>query len=132
MVNHNSRSKSQTKNQQLPNPSPRQALPAVSAVQAIVDSSRARRVANSAVRAGGAGTTLAVAVAASSATPVRRAGQMTSPTVLAGPKCLSDQIRVEPYPDKFKEPSKISNYDPSMEPEAWLSSYEMAMCIRNA
>ena len=51
---------------------------------------------------------------------------------MVGPRCLADSIRAEPYPDKFKEPSKISNYDPSMDPETWINSYEMAMSIRNA
>ena len=51
---------------------------------------------------------------------------------MAGPRCLSDEIRSEPYPERFKEPSNIANYDPHMDPETWLSSYEMAMCIRNA
>ena len=64
--------------------------------------------------------------------PSGKPGQAVPTVVLAGPKCLSDHIRAEPYPDKFKEPSKVANYDPSMEPEAWLNSYEMAMCIRNA
>ena len=49
-----------------------------------------------------------------------------------GTKCLSDAIKSEPFPEKFKEPSKATNYDPSMDPEIWLSSYEMAMSIRNA
>ena len=54
------------------------------------------------------------------------------PANLAGPRCLSDAIRAEPYPDKFKEPGKVVNYEPAMDPETWLNSYEMAMSIRNA
>ena len=57
---------------------------------------------------------------------------LVSSSTLAGPKCLSDAIRTEPFPEKFKEPSKIANYEPSIDPASWLSSYEMAMCIRNA
>ena len=74
----------------------------------------------------------AIVAAANSPLSQGRTGQLNPSVVLVGPKCLSDAIRAEPYPEKFKEPSKISNYDPSMEPEAWLSSYVMAMCIRNA
>ena len=106
--------------------------PAASTAQAIVDSSRARCVASSIVGAEKAGLTPAGAIAVSSLASLGKPGQMTPTTVLADPKCLSDHIRAEPYPEKFKEPGKISNYDPSKEPEAWLSSYEMAMCIRNA
>ena len=32
----------------------------------------------------------------------------------------------------FKEPRKIRNYEPSMDPTTWLCSYEMVMYIRNA
>ena len=51
---------------------------------------------------------------------------------LTGPKCLSDAIRAEPFPEKFKEPTKVCNYEPNMNPETWLSSYGMAMDMKNA
>ena len=93
----------------------------------MVNSSRERRASSSTVHVEKAGLALA-----DSPTSREKTGQPNPAAILAGPKCLSDTIRAEPYPEKFKELSKIANYDPSMEPEAWLSSYEMAMCIRNA
>ena len=45
---------------------------------------------------------------------------------------MSDAIRSEPFPEKFKEPSKIVNYEPNMNPETWLSGYNMAMYMKNA
>ena len=118
--------------QQVPH-QPRQAAPAVSRAQAIVDSSRARRAANR----------QPAVVPVERIEEIPRAGSVsnhqaprpvhaTPTSSMAGPRCLADSIRAEPYPDKFKEPSKISNYDPSMDPETWINSYEMAMSIRNA
>ena len=115
--------------QQMPPPTPRQPAPAASAAQAIVDNSRARRAANSAARPGGAGLAPKAAPADISS-PIPRARPVQAN--MDRPRCLSDKIRSEPYLERFKEPSKIANYDPHMDLKTWLSSYEMAMCIRNA
>ena len=118
---------------QVPHQQPRQAAPAVSRAQAIVDSSRARRAANrqpAVVPAGRAGEIPRAGSVSNHQAP--RPVHATPTSSMAGPRCLADSIRAEPYPDKFKEPSKISNYDPSMDPETWINSYEMAMSIRNA
>ena len=123
------RRRAELERQQMPPPPPRQPAPAPSAAQAIVDNSRARRAANSAARAGGAGPAPEAAPAVVSS-PIPRTRPVQ--TNMAGPRCLSDEIQSEPYPERFKEPSKIANYDSHMDPETWLSSYEMAMCIRNA
>ena len=95
-----------------------------------MDSSRARRVANgqpAVVPAGGAGEIPRAGSVSNHQAP--RPVHVAPTSSMAGPRCLVDSIRAEPYPDKFKEPSKISNYDPSMDPETWINSYEMAMSI---
>ena len=51
---------------------------------------------------------------------------------LTGPECLSEAIRAESFPSSFKEPRNVGNYEPNMDPTSWLSSYEMAISIRNA
>ena len=51
---------------------------------------------------------------------------------MTGPECLSEAIKAESFPSDFKEPRKVVNYEPNMDPTSWLSSYEMAMSICNA
>ena len=41
-------------------------------------------------------------------------------------------IRGEPYPAGFKGPHDVPKYDPSLEPEVWIDTSDMAMGVANA
>jgi hypothetical protein len=107
-------------------------VPTASQAQLIVDQARERREREAArarevERNGGA--------AGGQPQPTRAHTEVTSPGAspsLTGPECLSDAIRSESFPSDFKEPRKVPNYEPNMDPTSWLSTYEMAMSIRNA
>lgn len=51
---------------------------------------------------------------------------------LKGPVCFGERIRSEPFPEDFKGPRKVANYNASMDPTTWLNNYEMGMSILNA
>ena len=51
---------------------------------------------------------------------------------LKGPACFTKRIRSEPFPEDFKGPRKVANYNASMDPTTWLNNYEMGMSILNA
>ena len=51
---------------------------------------------------------------------------------LKGPACFTEKIRSEPFPEDFKGPRKVANYNASMDPTTWLNNYEMGMSILNA
>jgi len=51
---------------------------------------------------------------------------------LKGPACFTERIRSEPFPEDFKGPRKVANYNASMDPTTWLNNYEMGMSILNA
>ena len=83
--------------------------------------------------AGGAGGPAPIAAAVVQPTrAIPEVNSLGSSPSLMGPECLSEAIRAESFPCSFKEPRKVGNYEPNMDPTSWLSSYEMAMSIRNA
>jgi hypothetical protein len=49
-----------------------------------------------------------------------------------GPKCFGPDVRRERYPDNFKGPRAIKNYDVSKDPKIWIDNYAIAMEIANA
>ena len=112
-------------------------VPTTSEAQRIVDEARNRReaVAARALEAGRAGGPAPAAAAVIQPKPTRAIVEVNSPGTspsLTGPECLSETIRVESFPINFKEPRKVGNYEPNMDPTSLLRSYEMAMSIRNA
>ena len=109
-------------------------IPTTSRAQLVVDEARQRRE-REAARAREAERDRALAGAANPPQPAQAHIEVTSPgasPALTGPECLSDAIRAESFPSSFKEPRKVPNYEPDMDPTSWLGTYEMAMSIRNA
>ena len=109
-------------------------IPTTSRAQIVVDEARQRRE-REAARAREAERDRALAGTANPPQPNPAQAEVTSPgtsPALTGPECLSDAIRSESFPSSFKEPRKVPNYEPNMDPTSWLGTYEMAMSIRNA
>ena len=103
-------------------------IPTASRAQLVVDEARQRRE-REAARAREAERDRALAGAANPPPPTRAHEEVTSPgasPALTGPECLSDAIRSESFPSSFKEPRKVPNYEPNMDPTSWLGTYEMA------
>ena len=93
-------------------------IPTTSRAQIVVDEARQRRE-REAARAREAERDRAPAGAANPPHPTRAHIEVTSPgasPALTGPKCLSNAIRSESFPSSFKEPRKVPNYEPNMDP----------------
>ena len=103
-------------------------IPTASRAQLVVDEARQRRE-REAARAREAERDRALAGADNQPQPTRVHTEVTFPGTspsLTGPECLSDAIRSESFPSDFKEPRKVPNYEPNMDPTSWLSTYKMA------